>query len=403
MTTTEKRTNLRIAAVAAFFGGLASSATQTIWQPFVLSFGLPVSMVGFLETLGSFKGIVTSLLYPISGWLADKRGRKPIMVTGALSVTLAFGLYLLAGITGAGWLLFPGVICLGIAFAADPAFNAFVAESAHASRRGAAFSAIMVASTTPVIFLSILGGLAVDRWGFTPIYALTAALLGIRLILIAGGIRETLTTVTRTGLSVPVYEVLRSLVPPKRLRGFYLATAFDSFVWGLGFHLLFAMLRVEHGFTAFQFGMMICTRALVVALTQMPMGRIVDRYGYKAMLVASEVVGFVVLVGLLFSESFLAFVFFHALFGLSISTWVPAQLSLQANSVPEHERGRTMGGLAAFRGLIGASGPLVGGLIYDHYGYHAAILANLVGLLVPLALFIFAVKNAPPAEEARPG
>ncbi len=395
MMETEKSRNLRVASMASFLSGLGSM-TQAVWQPFVLSFGLPVSMLGFLETLGSFKGIVTSLLYPAAGWLADRVGRKPIIVTGALGSLLAFGLYLVAALTGEWRLLVPGVILLGVSFASDPAFNSLVAESTHARGRGVAFSLIMVAWMVPGIFLPVVGGYITDNWGFAPVYVIRVSLDAIRLILFIGLIRETL-TIIREGRGNGLRErTLLAIMPPKALRGFYLATALDSFVWGLGFQLLFGMLSDAYGFTTLQFGIMTGLRFLVAAVTQMPIGRLMDRYGYRVMLIASEVAGFAVLIGLLFSRSFLGFALSQALFGLSISTWVPAQMALQSNSVSEEVRGESMGRLAAFKGIIGSFGPSVGGLIYDSFGYHAAILANLIGLLVPTALFLFAVKDPSP-------
>jgi DHA1 family multidrug resistance protein-like MFS transporter len=401
MAETGKNRNLRVASAAKFLSGLGSMS-EAVWQPFVLSFGLPVSMLGFLETLGSFKGIATSLLYPVAGWLADRLGRKPIIIVGALGSLLAFTLYLTAALTGEWWLLVPGVILLGVGFAADPAFNSLVAESTHASRRGTAFSIMMVAWTAPAIFLPILGGLITDRLGFAPVYLIRVVLDAIRLLLFVWLIRETLTIIRRVRTKNPRAGAAfwSFVMPPKGLRAFYLATALDSFVWGLGFSLLFGMLSDAYGFTTFQFGIMTGLRYLVVVVTQMPIGRLVDRLGYKAMLIASEVIGVVVLIGLLFSRSFLDFTLSQALFGLCVSTWVPAQMALQSNSVPEEVRGQSLGRLAGFKGIIGAFGPSVGGLLYDHYGFHTAILANLIGLMIPTALFIFAVRDPLPAGQS---
>lgn len=187
------------------------------------------------------------------------------------------------------------------------------------------------------------------------------------------------------------------IVPSRKLRGFYWAMAVDIFVWGLGGALLFGMLSETFGFTTFQLGVMSSLISLVWAVSQLPIGGLVDRYSCKPFLVLSEALGIIVVGGWLLSTSFAAFAALYALFGLVASTWVPAQRALLANSVPAKQLGEEMGRLAAFRGLIGFPAPYLGGLLYDHFGFQAPLLANLVGVVIALVAIVVAVKE--PARE----
>jgi MFS family permease len=67
--------------------------------------------------------------------------------------------------------------------------------------------------------------------------------------------------------------------------------------------------------------------------------------------------------------------------------------------VPEHQRGEAMGRLAVFRGLLGFPAPFIGGLLYDHFGFRAPLLGNLVGVFISVALLILAVKEPPRGTE----
>lgn len=89
----------------------------------------------------------------------------------------------------------------------------------------------------------------------------------------------------------------------------------------------------------------------------------------------------------------MAFAVLYALFGLVAATWVPAEQALLANSVSEKQRGEAMGRLSAFRGLIGFPAPYIGGLLYDHFGFRAPIVANLVGVAIALVTIILAVRE----------
>ena len=117
------------------------------------------------------------------------------------------------------------------------------------------------------------------------------------------------------------------------------------------------MLSETYGFTTFQLGVMSGLLSLVWATSQLPIGRLIDRYGSKPFMVLSEAIGIIVVAGWLFSTSFVAFAALYALFGLVAATWAPALRALLANSVPTEQLGETMGRLSAFRGLIGFPAP----------------------------------------------
>jgi len=386
--------NLRVIAITSFLTGLFSTMTQAVWQPFVLSLGAPMSTLGLLESLGGRRGLTTALIQPIGGWLSDRLGRKPLVALGSLLGLLVMVFYLLAAILGDWRWLLAGVILLGATLASSPAEISLVAESAQAGQRGLAYSLQLTSWIVPGTFAPALGGFIADRWGFAPVFLLHFGLEALRLLLILWLLEETLTRATR---DIPLGELkgvlIRMVVPPRELRGFYWAMAVDIFVWGLGGTLLFGMLNETYGFTTFQLGVMSGLLSLVWALSQLPIGRLIDRYSCKLFLALSEAIGILVVGGWLFSTSFVAFAALHALFGLVAATWAPALRALLANSVPTKQLGEEMGRLSAFRGLIGFPAPYIGGLLYVRFGFRAPILANLVGVAIALVAVVLAVKE----------
>ncbi len=391
--------NLRVIAGTSFLAGLSSSIMQAVWQPFVLSLGAPMSTLGLLESLGGFRGIVPALIQPASGWLSDCLGRKPLIALGSLANFLSISFYALAAVTGDWRLLLPGVILLGVGLASRPAASSLIAESAHAGRRGMAYSILMASWIAPGVLAPALGGFIADHWGFTPVFLLPLGLESLRLLLILWLLIETLGQTPGAISSNELKRVLvRVIVPPRELRGFYWAMAADIFVWGLGGALLFGMLSQTYGFTTFQLGVMSGLLSFVWALSQLPIGRLIDRYGCKPFLALSEALGVLVVGGWLVSAGFPAFAALHACFGLIAATWVPAQQALLANSVPPKQLGEAIGRLSAFRGLIGFPAPYLGGLLYERFGFRAPILANLVGVVVTLVIILLTVKEPSLAE-----
>jgi MFS family permease len=395
---TERRSaqnrNLRVVAVSQFLNGLLSRITQAVWQPFALSLGAPMSTVGLLESIGGPSGIVTALIQPLGGWLSDRLGRKPIIVAGALASFLAIGFYVLASTTTAWHWLVAGMMLLGIGLISLPARDSLIAESVSARRRGMAYSIMMTALIAPGIFAPPLGGFIADRWGFTPVFASRWVLEAVQPLLLAWFLRETLQE-AKGELSWTELRGMFARVfwPPRELRGLYWSMAIDSFAWALGSLLIFGMLTETYGFTTVQLGVMASVFSASWVVAQLPVGRLIDRFGCKPFLVLSEIMGLSLLVAWLFARSFSAFVALHAYFGFTAATWIPTQQALFANSVPDDQRGEALGRVAAFRSLIAFPAPYIGGLLFDRLGFAAPILANLVGATIALVAIIAWVRE----------
>jgi MFS family permease len=389
--------NLRIAAFNAMLSGFSSSMMRAVGQPFVLSLGAPMSTLGLLESLGGFRGILTGPIQYFGGWLCDRLGRRPFMALGNLAALLAVCLYMLAAVSGDWRWLLPAVILAGAALISDPAQQSLIAESTPIDQRGMAFSIVMAAGIAPGIFAPSIGGYVADRWGFLPVFLLQFTLYALGLFLIVRYLSETLRPAD-DGVAWGELKgaLVKMAVPPAGLRGLYVALAVDSFTWGLGSALLFGMLNESYGFTTFQLGIMSSLLSITWALSQLPIGKLIDRIGSKPLMVISELMSIPIIVGWLFSTAFVAFALMHACFGVIAAAWVPAQNALLANSVPEYQRGEAMGRMAAFRGLVGFPAPLLGGLLYDHFGFQAPLLANLAGVVLSTILLIITVKEPRP-------
>jgi len=367
---------------------------QAVWQPFVLSLGAPMSTLGLLESIGGPQGIVTAMVQPIGGWLSDRRGRKPFIVLGGLAGVLAVGFYVTAAATGDWRWLLGGIVLMGLTLIARPASDSLVAESASANRRGAAFGALMAAWVAPGIFAPTLGGFIAERWDFAPVFVIRLLFEGLRVLLLVWFLRETLRGASEAVSWRELKGVMaRMFWPPADLRGLYWAMAIDIFAWGMGASLLFGMLSESRGFTTVQLGIMASLFSATWAITQVPLGRLVDRYGSKPLLVLSQGLGLTLLAGWLWGNSFTAFALLHAYFGFTAAAWVPAQQAIFANSVPAQQRGEALGRLAAFRGLIGFPAPYIGGLLFDRFGFSAPITANLIVAFIALLALILLVKE----------
>ena len=384
--------NVLVLAVQTFLHGISQTMLHAIWQPFVLSLGASMPVLGLLEGLGGFRGVITSLVQPAGGWLSDRRGRKALLLFGMIMGMVAFAFYALAGHFGNWHLLLPGVVFLGLISIARPAKHSMVAESSVSERRARVYSLTTVGYAASGVFAAVLAGWMADRCGFPSVFLVGLCMQALCLVMVARFAVETLSRDKRKAL---FWNELRTvfkglLAPPPGLRAFYMATMLDSFVWGIGAGIFYGMLRETYYLSPTQFGIMSSIQCLSWAVCQLPVGRLIERHGRIRSLVISELLGVAMMVGWLCSSRFESFAALQIVNGLVPATWIPALLAWISERIPDEQRAEEMGRLNAFRGVLSFPAPYIGGLIFDRWGFRGPVLVNLVGaLLVALVLWRF--------------
>lgn len=389
--------NIRVQALASFLGGIYRGGLAPVWQPFVLSLGASMRLLGFLESLGGWSGIVSSLMQLVGGWLADRVGRKPILVLASLFTALSMGFYALA----AWWrwwpLLVPGVVLAGMGLLAQAARSSLTAESVHEEGRGRAYSLTMFAYIAPGVVSSVLGGWIAQRWGYLPIMAAGFFLEGVVLVALVRFLHETHPRALQpSGRARPAgLRTLpgRARAGLRRLWRLLLPLAGDAFAWSLGGSLLFGILRDHLGFTTGQLGWVNASFSLAWAILQLPAGRWVERYGCKRFLVLAEGLGVGCVLTWLLWPTFVGVLLSYALLGVTAALWVPAQLTLLAGSFEKEERGRAMGVIFTVQSLARFPAPYLAALLYDWKGYSAPLLAGGIGVVLVTVLLALLVQD----------
>jgi len=352
-------------------------------------------LLGLLESLGGLGGIVPTLVQPLGGRLSDYFGRKVFILSSSVFAIVALSIYVLARFTDNWHLLIPGVAILGLASVSRPSEDSMTAESVGVAGRAMAYSLVMLSGALSGVFAPLLGGFVADRWGYIVVFLMGLALDVVALSLVASLLKETLVSQSRRPLAFDQLKgVFRGiLVPPAKLRGFYIAMAVDAFAWGTGFGILYGLLSEVHHFTASQLGIMSCLSSVGWAVFQMPVGKLMERYGYVKSIILSEAGGVILTVGWLHATTFQTFAFLQILLGFIIATWLPATMTWIANSVSREKMAEEIGRFNAFRGLVAFPAPYIGGLLYEAFGFQGPIAVNLIGAITVVILMAMLLRE----------
>jgi len=145
-------------------------------------------------------------------------------------------------------------------------------------------------------------------------------------------------------------------------------------------------------------GLLIAMFGLVNSILQPFAGALIDRIGRRKpfilgglALMATATLGFV-LVG-----RFTDLLLMRSLQGIGVALTIPAALALMASSSQKETRGGSMGIYTTSRMVGFATGPLLGGALYDKFGFNAAFFAGTAFIVAAIILVQLWIQEEPPA------
>jgi DHA1 family multidrug resistance protein-like MFS transporter len=148
-------------------------------------------------------------------------------------------------------------------------------------------------------------------------------------------------------------------------------------------------------------GLLFASHAVAMAILSPIWGSLADRYGRKLMVERAMFGGAVVMGAMGFVQNVQQLVVLRALQGCITGT-IAAATTLVASSAPRQRSGQALGLLqmAVYSGA--SAGPLLGGLVADHFGYRAAfVVTGALLFLAGITVAIFVHEEfEPPQREA---
>jgi MFS family permease len=328
-----------------------------------------MALMGFLEGLGGFQGILPAFIQPFFGWISDRMQRKPFIVLGSILMEFSLILFFISSLTSTFFFIIPAMILTAASLLAMPIIDSLIAESVETSKRSGAYNKIMLAAMAPGIFSPFIGGLLADRFGFISVLAIGIVIQCIIIFILVSFLREAPIEKGVVNFSELRSFIRRNISPPRNVRNLYMMNAIDALSVGLGPAILYGLLRLNFGFSNSQLGILSTVNAVSMVLTQILISRRIANYNNKKLLILANIGYLVYIGGFAVSNNFLVFLLLEIGMGISIALWMPSHKTLLANSVTKRERAEAMGRVTLYRGIFGFPAPFIGGLLYEQYGY----------------------------------
>jgi MFS family permease len=379
-------------AAASLVYFVADGLTLPIYPVFVTGpLGGDAAALGLV--FGAFS-VTALILRPWSGTFADKRGRRPLLLGGAVLLVVAMLGHLLA--TSVELLIVMRLV-MGVSEAAFfvAAFT-MAADLTPEDRRGEALSLISLSLYAGIAIGPFIGELVLgeDRFAFA---WLTAAGLGLAAALICLRVPETRPLEgSAEGLGQPGrYRIIH---PKGILPGLIVLAG----TWGMSGLFVFAKPYGEElGLTGVAPLFLLYAGIVILIRATMPWAP--DRFGGRRLAGAALVL---IIAGLAIMGAVGTPLGLYAgttVMALGVAFFPPAVLTMAQAGIPALERGTLIGTTSAFIDLGFGIAPVTLGLVANGAGYPVTFLVSAVIAGAGLVLLVAQVRSSPPAPaEAEP-
>lgn len=371
--------------VPAFFVMTGISIVSPILSIYARSFGVSYTLATLAVSIYAVGRLFTNL--PV-GVLGDKIGRRPVLLLGALIITVSAFLCALATNF---WTLVLFRLLQGIGSSMWQTMRATLLQDLlQPEERGRIlgyFQTFMLigSSAGPTI-----GGLAAATWGLqAPFYAygvgsLICLLVSYFLITEPPRSAAPASAWSREGSSYSWTRIRRLLQIPSYLAA--CIAAFTVFLMRTGLRNTLIPLYADGllHLTEADIGYVISFSTLTNLLITVPMGYALDRFGRKAVLVPSLVASAAVAVLFAWTTDFTQLAVVCILLGLSTGAGGQAPLAMASDATMQEAHGLAMGLYRVFGDIGFIVGPLLVGAIADSAGLQLPFYA--IALVISLAV-----------------
>ena len=389
------KVNLISVWFGCFFTGLAISQILPFLPLYVSQLG-----VSSHEALSMWSGLtfsitflVSAIVSPMWGSLADRKGRKLMLLRASLGMAIAI---LLQAFATNVWQLFLLRGVMGLTSGYIPNAMALVASQVPRERSGWAISTLSTAQISGVIGGPLMGGYLADHVGLRAVFFITAMLLVVSflvtLFLIKEGARPTVSKADRLSGKA----VFATLPYPGLVLSLFVTTMVIQLCNGsIGpiLALFIKSMEPNSNNIAFLSGMIAAVPGVSALISAPRLGKLGDRIGTARILMATLIFAVVLFFAMSFVTSPLQLGVLRFLLGFADGAMLPAVQTLLVKYSSDRVTGRIFGYNQSFMYLGNVVGPLMGASVSAMAGFRWVFAATAVVVLLNVIQLALALRH----------
>ena len=369
--------NLTIAWIGCFLTGAAFSLVM----PFLPLYVEQLGVTGH-SALNMWSGLVFSITFlfsaiasPFWGGLADRKGRKIMLLRSALGMAIVM---VLMGFAQNIWQFLVLRALLGLLGGFVPNANALIATQIPRHKSGWALGTLSTGAVSGALLGPLAGGLMADTYGLRPVFFMTASVLFLCFLLTLLLIREQFEPVPKKEM-LHARDVLSSLKSPKLVLSLFITTMIIQVATGSIAPILTLYVRELAGNVsniAFISGMIASVPGVAALISAPRLGKLGDRIGPEKILIAALIISVLLLIPMSFVQTPWQLGLLRFLLGAADGALLPAVQTLLVYNSTNQIAGRIFSYNQSFRDIGNVTGPLIGASVSASYGFRTVFLVT---------------------------
>ena len=376
-TTINWKRNLTVAWLGCFLTGVAFSLVM----PFLPLYVEHLGVTGH-SALNMWSGIVFSITFlfsaiasPFWGGLADRKGRKIMLLRSALGMSIVM---VLMGFASNIWQFLALRALLGLLGGFVPNANALIATQVPRHKSGWALGTLSTGGVSGALLGPMIGGFLADTYGLRPVFFITAAVLFTCFVFTLFCIREQFTPVNKKDM-LHARQVFTSLKNPKLVLSLFVTTMIIQVATGSIAPILTLYVRELAGNVsnlAFISGMIASVPGVAALISAPRLGKLGDRIGPERILICALVISVLLLIPMSMVQTPWQLGVLRFLLGAADGALLPAVQTLLIYNSSNQIAGRIFSYNQSFRDIGNVTGPLVGAAVSASYGFRTVFLVT---------------------------
>ncbi len=378
--------SMRAPILPGFFGelGVTTPEGQAYWTGLILSLG--AGMMAFTS--------------PIWGALADRYGRKPMLVRAQFA---AFCTISLSAFATAPWQLLSLRLVEGAMTGTVAAATALIAVSMPKDRLGYGLGMVQTAVFSGSALGPLFGGVIADMVGYRNTFLISGFMAFAAGVITVFTVQENFVRPEKSKeKSVETASTWKLVLGPTllALTMSMLLVRFASSAVQPITPIFVEMLSHAHGNVNTLSGITLGVLGVTSAISSIYLGKLGDKRGHYKILLTCAIGAGLVYLPMAASQHPWHLIVLQAIFGLFAGGLIPASNALIARVTPDSQRGVVFGLMNTAGSVGGFAGPLVGAGLAGVFGIPATFVLTGCVLLIMAANLAWANKRRPMESSA---
>ncbi|GCF95752.1 multidrug resistance protein [Enterococcus florum] len=387
------RRNLFVSWIGCFFTGASFSLVMPFLPVYIEQLGTPASQVEMFAGLAiSVTAFAAAIVSPIWGNLADRKGRKLMMIRAAAGMTFSMGS--LAFVPNVYWLLIMRFMT-GVLSGYIPNATAMIASQAPREKSGWALGTLSTGAVAGNLIGPSIGGILAQWFGLENVFIITGFILLICTILTVAMVQESFVPIEKKNM-LSMRELTKKIDHMSVLVGLFVSTL----ILQVGITSISPILTLyvrelnkNSSNTLLVSGFIVSAAGISAIVSSPTLGKIGDRIGNHKVLLAGLFFAFLCFLPMAFVKTPLQLGILRFFLGFSTGALMPSINTLIGKISPKEGVSRIYSYNQMFNNFGQVLGPMIGSTVAHSLGYSAVFLVTSVCVLGNLGLSLFNFKD----------